>query len=1332
MKNHGYLRFSGLMCLVLLFTLSCAGGGSNPITPGGNSPNGLTPGSEDDGTLTPPTAQNSGGALNESGPSIWGLYNIIYDNTTGGFEIEPLRGAQITLNVLGFLQPPIGSPANLGLQITDPSKFGSEGILKLNISITHPFKLARLVGFDTMGVLIGNGGPNFQEESSVIVAGANELHLLNADGYTRWMNPVEFTESGVGGYIEGALGAKGQTWTATVNSYKYFASGIGIQENVGDYLSNGDNILNRGAYFPQTTLTREYEIKFPYTTKPQVKFQYAILTHFQAALDDQGDPIKQPVIDDFEPGANAQEAAYISADTSTSTLYYDPEHLNGGGKLEIILTVYDWQGMESLGGTGAFSQIGSIGFGSWDNLFGTTGLVYDSAALDGTEQSSTANSTTLKLEIQGLAPGKVGPHDIFIAVYSADPVGYGPNLGKPYPKQAKLAAYARTTVNVIENIVVPPNNPPIIDEIQGLTEVDCWSGPTEYTCIAHDDDPGDTIQYEAQCVPIGDLPFFKFIYTDDPTYTIDWSDEDKNPPGLYMLFFQVTDGKDTTIGPPALITKSENAIKLNYITADPEDVFNVFCSNIDAVYTCDYDYCGQPPLVSFRWLKGTGDPPVKPNPADPGWTELSESPQIVLSWDGTAIGDWWLICSAVGDFGTLLTPYLLIERVDSPPTNVNPPEGATEVDCNMTAEEYALTGGDDCDGGEITREWTLTVTDQEPTEGWLIAYNEVFYVNWSVYDIGTYFLWQRVGTGSNYTVTDPLEVHRVNTGPDSPNPPSGPTMVSCTDTSTLYQAGVVGDCEDDPLTRQWALGSDINPPTSGWTDFSGTTFYVDFSEVPNGLFGLFQRASDDGLDWAYSAGSMVNKKNATPDKPDTPDGPTNVTCHDSAAEYLAGTASDCDSGDTLTRYWGVSFDTEFPPMDWFEFTGDSFEIDWSQYLSSLWYVFQKTVDSSLQENASAPVAVLKSNSAPEVGPPTGPTEVSCTDTGAEYFETTMEDCDPATTLIKSRYLSTNPDTPSGGSWMYYTGESFIIDFSKTASGDFYLFLKAFDTEAETVSDPLHILKNNTPPETPQVPDGPTEIDCEDIPLIYEGGSMSDCDIMDVLARYYYLSTNPLTPTGGTWIMADTNPFIVDLSGVIAEEYYYLFQKITDGMDETLSDSLEIIYHNSAPIDPLQPSGDTTVSCVNDNEQYLGKSVFDCDSWQTLTREWAAATSDWPPAIGWTAFTGEDFYVDWSLFDEGTYYLFQRVYDDFEHAYSESLQVEVGPPSLIQPPIPDGPEDLICDDPVTTYDAGSYLAGCPGLSIVRTWAYNNVPTPPGSGWTVFTGTTFDIDPAVLGV
>ena len=120
-------------------------------------------------------------------------------------DIMPIRGADMHINVLPFLEP----PANVNLTIEGPPQFAG-GVVTVDIGLKHPFPTQTLfTGFDVKGIVIGQGSDAIQDIPQMHFATENELRLLNADGYTRWWNPREFppdAEAPMFGYKDGLLG----------------------------------------------------------------------------------------------------------------------------------------------------------------------------------------------------------------------------------------------------------------------------------------------------------------------------------------------------------------------------------------------------------------------------------------------------------------------------------------------------------------------------------------------------------------------------------------------------------------------------------------------------------------------------------------------------------------------------------------------------------------------------------------------------------------------------------------------------------------------------------------------------------------------------------------------------------------------------------------------------------------------------------------------------------------------------------------------------------------------------------------------------------------------
>ena len=365
---------------------------------------------------------------------VWGLYEIEYEPGSGQVVVMPLRDAGFTVNVLKFLQgmPPLVKVSNLDL-----GKWPEQGILSMDITITHPFTGNQMTGFDVMGVVMGHGSLISKMDTGIKYTGPNETTLLNSDGYTRWMNPEEFGTPGIFGFTEGNLGPKGIAWTATINGYKYFADSLQAEEEVKDYYSDPTHMDGRGAFLPSTTNTRRYEIQFPVEGgKPKLRFQYAVIAHWDK--------------DTESLAANCQEAFYMNCDASeSSTWYYGPTQ--NGGDIILWLTVYDWQGKDDP--MGVVGQISELWIESATTMIGSPGATFTQANLQDSVIGSGLNWVTFLLTVPDVHPTKDEWEDILITIQtdSDTPTSYAPPVpGAPPPEYSAghLAAYARVQVPV--------------------------------------------------------------------------------------------------------------------------------------------------------------------------------------------------------------------------------------------------------------------------------------------------------------------------------------------------------------------------------------------------------------------------------------------------------------------------------------------------------------------------------------------------------------------------------------------------------------------------------------------------------------------------------------------------------------------------------------------------------------------------------------------------------------------------------------------------------------------------------------------------------------------
>jgi len=483
--------------VILAFLLpGCAGkGGDNPAVPAVDEGTGAT----DTPELTAATEQ----AGTASGKALWGMWDVTFDGDSG-FQVVPLRGVEYSLNVNIFLQPPSGSLSNIQIDMINMEKLFIAGDVVVDVSLSHPFPaLTQFTGFDVLGVVIGTG--NYIANSDIGIAFGNpdlDPVLMNADGYTRWMNQMEFTTQGLLGYTEGALGNKNGFWSATLNGYKYFATGLSTTERIVTNFQSSQAISERGMFATNSTCTRRYSLHFPMVGGyPNVSFQYAVVASWMEPANDP--PVSIP--GDFPPAANMQEAFHCEISTVGSTLYWNDMHDNGGD-LFLTLEIFDWQGLSNPDGVAG--EIKMIMLDSPSTFInGGSKMVFTSD--NWTELAGTCdNSVRLALDagsvnLQGPCPFD---NDALVTIVTAEEGNYDNGLGAAFPQFATLSSYARLFYD-LGNVC---NDPPVV-----------WftNCPTKTISVAN-----RTFRWDAEddVTPNSDL-YFRYKFDTDPW--TDWEED---------------------------------------------------------------------------------------------------------------------------------------------------------------------------------------------------------------------------------------------------------------------------------------------------------------------------------------------------------------------------------------------------------------------------------------------------------------------------------------------------------------------------------------------------------------------------------------------------------------------------------------------------------------------------------------------------------------------------------------------------------------------------------------------------------------------------------------
>jgi len=469
--------FKHFVATLLALSILIAGCQSNPVLPGSDQ--------------TVPQDLNS--QPSENFHQCLGYYTVLINTPDQSIDVIPVRIADWHLNVVGILNTTMGVSAVAVPSEADPPN----GLFVFDITLTHPFGTkTQFAGFDVKGILMTPG--SFQMvptlEPSVVFADLNETQLENADGYTRWWNPTEFTNPGMFGYTHGNLAnAPGNLLTATVNPYKHFADGLNTNTGVW-YLSTLDLDANegRGVFKAGESNTRRYRIRFPMDPGPQVVYGYAVDAAWN--LPSPNPPLEVP--DDFPMDANQPEAFLVGGEPTVNTLFYDSESGTSGGLMRLIFDIRDWQGMVS-------GQMGD----EIDEL-----IIYAPALFDGPKNAALVFEDSMKagfaLELYGdLIIAEAGEHLIGIRVPQSDGLKYTQGVG-PAPDQF-ICAWDTLVIDVIDPECETDSNNSHLD-----AEEFTWSLPdTGVLCAGTDDEDWFHLEVPTMLQLEGD---FK-LYCDDPS-----------------------------------------------------------------------------------------------------------------------------------------------------------------------------------------------------------------------------------------------------------------------------------------------------------------------------------------------------------------------------------------------------------------------------------------------------------------------------------------------------------------------------------------------------------------------------------------------------------------------------------------------------------------------------------------------------------------------------------------------------------------------------------------------------------------------------------------------
>jgi len=438
-----------------------------------------------------------------------GLFLLNINTIDETVKVVPLRSGDWHFNVTGILNTTMGVTAVPVPSESDPPN----GLFVMDVSLTHPFATKpQFTGFDVKGVLMTPG--------SVIVgdltfAGLDDIQLENADGYTRWWNPNEFTTPGMLGYVEGNLAIGNPlNLTAHVNPYKYFADILDYNDNVSS--AANENIFNpqgRGVFTAGYSNTRRYKIRFPMDPGPQVLFGYAVDVSW--ALPDPNPPVDIPL--DFPFEANQPEVFLVSHKIPVNTLYYDSIAAVGGGDLALDIVCTDWQGMAA---GNIADQIYSV------NVI-VPGLMQFWVPADFRTDSGSSASYSVDLS-RFLTPTEPGPVQVIIKVRSTDGSTYI-QTGAAAPDET-LAAWQIINIDVLDAICEDDDN----DYFPDAISINYGQTRTGQVCSPDDEFDYYTFDVDLYNQPYGELR----LSCDDSSTVLEISDENY----LMLEYTSVVDG----------------------------------------------------------------------------------------------------------------------------------------------------------------------------------------------------------------------------------------------------------------------------------------------------------------------------------------------------------------------------------------------------------------------------------------------------------------------------------------------------------------------------------------------------------------------------------------------------------------------------------------------------------------------------------------------------------------------------------------------------------------------------------------------------------------------
>lgn len=313
-------RWTVLLTAMLLCTfvvMGCSSDGGSPVTP--DTGPGLTSGVNEHGA--------------QAQTHLWGYWNCYIDIETQTVEVVPCRTTLFAANVVGFLN----SNNSLSFFINDTPITPDYTDVDIDITLSHPLPgLPSYDGYDVRGIFIGDGSQYMQYNSDLSygVHGTDQTMFADPDGgngapdgYSRWFNAMEFTGAPPLGFVDGLIASVGYTGNCTLNPYRYFADGLGSNDDLWTWLL--DNPDANGLFASGMSNTRNYYIRFP--TATGINYDYAVVANWKG---------EDLVMDHPAP---APEMVGCSVETPVPPQVYYESPTKNGGFLVADISLFGWE-----------------------------------------------------------------------------------------------------------------------------------------------------------------------------------------------------------------------------------------------------------------------------------------------------------------------------------------------------------------------------------------------------------------------------------------------------------------------------------------------------------------------------------------------------------------------------------------------------------------------------------------------------------------------------------------------------------------------------------------------------------------------------------------------------------------------------------------------------------------------------------------------------------------------------------------------------------------------------------------------------------------------------